>query len=353
MNKKFRDSLINLGETLAMLVLALLVGALMVKISGNDPLEAYSAMLTGAFGKNPLKSQMKIYELLVKVIPLMMVAFAMSIAFKAQLWNIGAGGQFVMGSIASTAVALYVPVPIPFRIALSLAAAIAAGAFWGWLAGWLKVRFNANEVITTLMLSYIANCILLWLINGPMQDPYSDLTQSDVIPEAMFLPRLIGNYRLHSGIFILVFVAVVMCFFWKTPLGYQIELVGQGRKVATYSGANVDRTIQTAMLISGGLAGLAGWIEMFGILHRLFPDIASNYGDISNIIALLGGLNPYGIIASSFFFAVLINGGSSMNRMTNVPYSIVDVIQGLIIIFVIAKVILHRKNSSAAVKKSK
>ena len=94
-----------------------------------------------------------------------------------------------------------------------------------------------------------------------------------------------------------------MCFFWKTPLGYQIELVGQGRKVATYSGINVDMTIQTAMLISGGLAGLAGWIEMFGILHRLFPDIASNYGDISNIIALLGGLNPYGIIASSFFFS--------------------------------------------------
>ncbi len=353
MNKNLKKSLISLGETLGMLVLALLVGALMVRMSGNDPIEAYAAMLSGAFGKNPLKSQMKIYELLVKVIPLMMVAFAMSIAFKAQLWNIGAGGQFVMGAIASTAVALYVPVPIPLRLFLSMAAAIGAGAAWGWLAGWMKVRFNANEVITTLMLGYIANCILLWLINGPMQDPYSDLTQSDIIPEGMFLPRLIGNYRLHSGIFILLFIAIIMCFFWKTPLGYKIDLVGQGKKVATYSGVNVDKTIQIAMLISGGLAGLAGWIEMFGILHRLFPDIASNYGDISNIIALLGGLNPYGIIASSFFFAVLINGGSSMNRMTNVPYSIVDVIQGLIIIFVIAKVILHRKNQSASVKRAK
>ena len=353
MNKKLRQAFINLAETLAMLALALLAGAILVKISGNDPIEAYKAMLTGAFGKNPLKNQMKIYELLVKVIPLMLIAFAMSIAFKAQLWNIGAGGQFVMGSIASTAVALYVPIPIPARIALSLIVAIAAGAAWGWLAGWMKVRFNANEVITTLMLSYIANCILLWLINGPMQDPYSDLTQSDIIPEAMFLPRLVGNYRLHSGIFIMLFVAVIMCFFWKTPLGYRIDLVGQGKKVATYSGVNVGKTIRTAMLISGGIAGLAGWIEMFGILHRLFPDIASNYGDISNIIALLGGLNPYGIIASSFFFAVLINGGSSMNRMTNVPYSIVDVIQGLIIIFVIAKVILHRKNPSASVRKAK
>ena len=353
MNKKLKQGLINLGETLAMLVIALLVGALLVIISGNDPLEAYEAMLTGAFGRNPLKNQMKIYELLVKVIPLMLIAFAMSIAFKAQLWNIGAGGQYVMGAIAAAAVALYIPIPIPARIILSLVAAITAGAFWGWLAGWMKVRFNANEVITTLMLSYIANCILLWLINGPMQDPYSDLTQSDIVPEGMFLPRLVGNYRLHSGIFILLFVIVIMCFFWKTPLGYRIDLIGQGKKVATYSGVNVDRTVQTAMLISGGIAGLAGWIELFGILHRLFPDIASNYGDIANIIALLGGLNPYGIIASSFFFAVLINGGSSMNRMTNVPYSIVDVIQGLIIIFVIAKVILHRKNPSASGKKVK
>ena len=353
MNKKLKQTLITLGETLAMLVIALLVGALLVIISGNDPVEAYEAMLTGAFGKNPLKNQMKIYELLVKVIPLMLMAFAMSIAFKAQLWNIGAGGQFVMGAIASTAVALYVPIPIPARIVLSFVTAIAAGALWGWLAGRLKVRFNANEVITTLMLSYIANCILLWLINGPMQDPYSDLTQSDIIPEEMFLPRLIGNYRLHSGIYILLAVAVIMCFFWKTPLGYRIDLTGQGKKVATYAGVDVDKTIQITMLISGGLAGLAGWIEMFGILHRLFPDIASNYGDIANIIALLGGLNPYGIMASSFFFAVLINGGSSMNRMTEVPYSIVDVIQGLIIIFVIAKVILHRKNLSKTANKAK
>lgn len=353
MNKKLKKSLINLGEALAMLVIALLVGALLVIVSGNDPLEAYEAMLTGAFGRNPLKNQMKIYELLVKVIPLMLLAFAMSIAFKAKLWNIGAGGQYVIGAIASTAVALYVPIPIPARIVLSLVVAIAAGAGWGWLAGWMKVRFNANEVITTLMLSYVANCILLWLINGPMQDPYSDLTQSDAIPEGMFLPRLVGNYRLHYGIFILLIIAIIMCFLWKTPLGYRIDLVGQGRKVATYSGVNVDRTIQLAMLISGGIAGLAGWVEMFGILHRLFPDIASNYGDISNIIALLGGLNPYGIIASSFFFAALINGGSSMNRMTDVPYSIVDVIQGFIIIFVIAKVILHRKNPSATVKNAK
>ena len=353
MNKKLKSTLINLAETLAMLLLALLIGALLVIISGNNPLEAYQAMLTGAFGANPLKNQMKLYELLVKVIPLMMLAFAISVAFKAQLWNIGASGQFVMGAIASAAVALYVQVPFPIRIVLSIIAAVAAGAFWCWLAAWMKIRFNANEVITTLMLSYIANCILLWLINGPMQDPYSDLTQSDIVPQEMFLPRLVGNYRLHSGIYILIAVIIFICILWKTPLGYRIDLIGQGKKVSTYSGVNVNRTIQTAMLISGGIAGLAGWIELFGILHRLFPDIASNYGDIANIIALMGGLNPYGIIVSSFFFAVLINGGASMNRMTNVPYSIVDVIEGLIIIFVIAKEVLHRKYISASNRKVK
>ena len=155
----------------------------------------------------------------------------------------------------------------------------------------------------------------------------------------MKLTRLFGTYRLHSGIFLLLVVVVIMLFFWRTSLGYRIDLVGQGRKVATYAGLPVDRTIITTMLISGLLSGLAGWIETFGIQYRILDGIEANYGDISNIIALLGELNPVGIIASALFFAVLLVGGASMQRMTDVPYSVVDVVQGLIIIFVVAKVI--------------
>jgi simple sugar transport system permease protein len=225
---------------------------------------------------------------------------------------------------------------------------VAAGALWAGLAGWMKVRFNANEVITTLMLTYVANCFLLYLVNGPMQDPSSDLSQSAMVPEAMKLARLIGTYRLHSGIFLLALVCILMCFFWRTSLGYSIDLVGQGRKVATYAGIPVDRTILVTMLLSGGLAGLAGWIETFGIQYRILDGIAANYGDIANIIALLGALNPFGIMASALFFAALMVGGASMQRMTEVPYSVVDVIQGLIIIFVVAKALFRFRRSGRA-----
>lgn len=333
----------EVGSTVVMLAVALAVGAVLVVLSGNSPAEAYAAMLKGAFG-----SPQKLCEVLVKLVPILLMGFGISIAFRAQLWNIGSGGQFVMGSIAATAVALYVDVPVALRVPLSFAAAVAAGALWAGLAGWMKVRFNANEVITTLMLTYVANCFLLYLVNGPMQDPSSDLSQSAMVPEAMKLARLIGTYRLHSGIFLLALVCILMCFFWRTSLGYSIDLVGQGRKVATYAGIPVDRTILVTMLLSGGLAGLAGWIETFGIQYRILDGIAANYGDIANIIALLGALNPFGIMASALFFAALMVGGASMQRMTEVPYSVVDVIQGLIIIFVVAKALFRFRRSGRA-----
>ena len=187
------------------------------------------------------------------------------------------------------------------------------------------------------MLTYIADLFLAYLLNGPMQDPASDLTQSALVPEEMRLARLIGNYRLHSGIFLLVAVIIFMIFFWHTTIGYRIDLIGQGKKVATYAGVNVKRTAMITMLISGAFAGLAGWIETFGIQHRILTGIAGDYGNIATIIALLGSLNVYGIIASACFFSILLCGGASMQRMTDVPYSVVNIIQGLIIILVIAR----------------
>lgn len=319
---------------------ALVVGALLVMLTGNSPAEAYGAMLNGAFG-----STQKLCELGVKFIPIAMIAFGISIAFRGQLWNIGAGGQFIMGSIAATVVALYVPGPYFLRSILSLIAAMAAGGLWAMLAGWLKVKFNANEVITTLMLSYVAEYFLAYLVYGPMMDPSGELAQSELVPEAMKLPKLIGTYRLHAGIFIMLLVIVIMFFFWRTSLGYRIDLVGQGRKVATYAGIRVNRMILTTMLLSGALAGLAGWIETFGIQFRILEGIAGDYGDIGNVIALLGGLAPLGIVISSAFFSVLLVGGASMQRMTEVPYSIVEVIQGLIIIFVIARAVFQTKGN--------
>ena len=177
----------------------LVLGGVLVLLTGNSPMEAYAAIVRGAFG-----SPQKICELFTKLIPILIMAFGVSIAYRAQLWNIGAGGQFIMSSISATAVALYIPIPIPLRMILSFIVAIAAGALWAGIAAWLKNKFNANEVITTLMLTYIADYFLMYLVNGPMQDPASDLTQSALIPDEMRLARLFGTYRLHSGIFLLI-----------------------------------------------------------------------------------------------------------------------------------------------------
>ena len=332
MNLNTKKAAIQVLGTVCMILIALILGGILVTLTGNSPMDAYAAIIRGAFG-----SPQKICELFVKLIPILTMAFGVSIAFRAQLWNIGAGGQFIMSSIAATAVALYVPVPFAIRIPLSLVCSVAAGALWAAIAGWLKNKFNANEVITTLMLTYIADYFLMYLVNGPMQDPASDLTQSALIPDEMHLARLFGTYRLHTGIFLLIVVIIVMIFFWRTTIGFRINLIGQGKKVATYAGVNVKRTVMATMLISGAFAGLAGWIETFGIQYRILTGIAADYGNVATIIALLGSLNVYGIIASAAFFAILLCGGASMQRMTEVPYSVVNVIQGLIIILVIAR----------------
>jgi len=332
MNEKTRKTATNAFGTICMILIALILGGILVYLTGNSPFEAYGAMLRGAFS-----SPQRICELFVKLIPILLMAFGVSIAYKAQLWNIGAEGQFIMSSIAATAVALYINIPIPVRFILSFIASLAAGALYAGLAGYLRNRFGANEVITTMMLNSIASYFLMYLVNGPMQDPTTDLSQSPLVPESMFFARLIGNYRLHIGIFILLAVTIMMCFFWKSSVGYRINLIGQGEMVATYAGINVKQTVMTTMMISGAFAGLAGWIETFGIQHRILDGIAADYGNISTIIALLGSLNVYGIIASACFFSVLLCGGASMQRMTEVPYSVVNVIQGLIIILVIAR----------------
>lgn len=341
MAPKYQKMLRQILITIGLVAGALVVGAFLVFISGNSPVEAYGAMVNGAFG-----STQKLCELGVKFIPITLIAFGISIAFRAQLWNIGATGQFIMGSIAATVVALYMPGPDFLKSIVSIVAAIVAGGGWAMLAGWCKIKFNANEVITTLMLSYVAQFFLAYLVYGPMMDPSAELAQSALVPEAMELPRLIGNYRLHAGIFIVLVVIIMMLLFWKTTLGYRIDLVGQGKKVATYAGIRVNPTILLTMFISGSLAGLAGWIETFGIQFRILEGIASNYGDIGNVIALLGGLAPVGILLSSGFFAILLVGGASMQRMTDVPYAIVEVIQGLIIVFIIARTAFNGKDNT-------
>lgn len=337
MNRKIINSIKQFVVAVLTIVLALLVGAILVKVSGNDPMEAYTTLFRGAFG-----SKARISEVFVKMIPLSLMALGVSIAYKAQLWNIGANGQLTIGAILAILPGIYLGLPAFILIPLSMILAAVGGGLWCGLAAWLKNRFNANEVITTLMLNYIATYLLAFLVYGPMMDPDGGgFPQSKVLPDVYHLPLFSGQMRIHAGIFVAIVVIIFMFFFWRTKLGVKIDLIGQGDKIATYSGVNVKRTVVAAMVISGAINGLAGWNEVYGVQYRLLEGLSSGYGDIATIIALLGGLNPLGIVIASFFFSALLVGGATMQRMTEVPYSIVDIIQGLVIVFVIARTAIH------------
>lgn len=333
MKSKIKNTVANTTAAILTIVLALFIGGILIAISGNSPLEAYETLFQGAFG-----SKLRISETFVKMIPLTLIALGTSIAFRSQLWNIGGDGQFIMGAILSTAVGLYSGLPTWLVLPLSVVFAAIGGALWAGFAGWIRTKFNANEVITTLMLNYVATYFLAFLVYGPMQDPEGyDYPQTAVLADELHLPLFSGGLRIHMGIFVAIIAVILVILFWKSTQGFKTDLVGQGNMISQYAGLNVRRTIVITMMLSGALAGLAGWTEVYGVQYRLLEGVSSGYGNLAVVIALLGGLNPIGICVASFFFSALLVGGATMQRMTEVPYSVVDVVQGLIIIFVITR----------------
>jgi len=333
MPRQFKNIINQILMAVLTIALALLIGAVLIAISGNEPIEAYKTLIAGAFG-----SKQRFSETMVKTIPLMMMALGTSIAFKAQLWNIGGDGQFIFGAILSIIVGLYSGFPAFLVLPVSMVFAIIGGGLWAGLAGWLKVKFNANEVITTLMLNYVASYFLSFLVYGPLKDPKGfDFPQTEMLSEEVQLPLFATGIRVHAGLFIGIAALIIMIFFWKSTFGFKIDLIGQGDPISRYAGINVKKTIVITMMLSGAFAGLAGWNEVYGVQYRLLDGLVSGYGNLAVVIALLGGLHPVGICISAFFFSALLTGGATMQRMTEIPYSIVDIIQGLVIVFIITR----------------
>jgi simple sugar transport system permease protein len=323
---------------------ALLVGAVLILVSGYDPIAAYLSLLNGAFGGMGHFS-----ETLVKAIPLLLMGLAMSIAFKNSFWNIGGDGQFIAGAVFATWTALNFPyLPSAILAIFCFTAGFVGGAVWCLIAGILKVRFKINEVISTLMLNYIASYGLMYLIRGPMKDRSSEIAtgqvfpQTALIPEKLFLSILIERTRLHAGIFVVAAVFILVWLIWRSRIGFEIELSGANKEAAQYAGINVHRIIILTSILSGGLAGLVGWSEVFGIYHRLLDAITSGYGFLGIVTAILGGLQPLGILVSSLLFSALTVGGNAMERATGVTSSVVSVIIGLIIILLLVRVALQR-----------
>jgi ABC-type uncharacterized transport system permease subunit len=334
----------------ASFVLALLFGAVLLVLAGADPLQTYRAMLEGAFGTPEQWRQGEFYSLtetLVKATPLMLTGLGVSIAFRMLFWNIGAEGQLVMGGFAAGAVALWGPTLLPFippwaYLPLMVVAGMLGGALWGLIPAMLKAYLRVNEIITTLMLNYIAILWVQHLYYGPWKDPKGyGFPGTAQFPEYAWLPRLTG--RLHWG---LILALIAAAFIWlvldRTRWGYEIRLIGENQAAARYAGISIARNIILVMLLSGGLAGLAGMSEVAGISHRLQQGLAVGYGFTAIIVAWLAKLNPWGVILVSILLAALLVGGDQIQIVMGLPASMALVLQGAILFFMLGGDIFTR-----------
>lgn len=319
-------------------VLALLAGAVFLSLSGGSPWEIYQVMFSGAFG-----STFGLAQTVVNAVPLLLTGLAVSIAFRMLLWNIGAEGQFYMGAFAASWVALFHPHSSPWLVVPGMIlAGFIGGALWGLMAALPKALWGVNETLTTLMLNYVAILWVNYLVYGPWRDPAGfNFPLSAPFNPAFTLPE-IGSSRIHVGIFIALGAAVLVYIILKhTAWGYEIRVIGESRSSARYAGIDVFRNILLVLMVSGGLSGIAGYLEVAGITHRLQASISPGYGYTAIIIAWLSKLNPWAMIAVSLLFGGFIVGGYNM-QTSGLPAATVSMLQGAILFFVLAGEILTR-----------
>ncbi|MBD0383369.1 ABC transporter permease [Paenibacillus sedimenti] len=318
--------------TIVSIALALLVCGVFIALNGMNPMTVYAKMLIGAFG-----SSFGITETFVKAIPLLLCGIGVSIAYRISVWNIGAEGQFLAGAMAATAVTIYFPhLPMYISIPFMVVASIAAGGIWGLLTAIPRTYFQVNELITSLMLNYVAMLGLNYAVFGPWKDPKGfNFPGSPMFTAAQSLPTF-GTSRLHMGVVFAIAAVLLYAFVIRfTRWGYELRLIGANGEAARNAGIRISRHVLVVMIISGGLAGLAGMSEVSGIAHRLMYGISPGYGYTAIIVAWLAKLNPAGLVISSVLFGGLIVGGYSVQTI-GLPSSISSMIQGAILFFLIA-----------------
>jgi general nucleoside transport system permease protein len=316
------------------LLLAMVIGAVPLLWMKINPLVAYKSIFVGAFGDT-----YGISETLVKAIPLLLCGLAVALPLRANLWNIGGEGQFMMGAFGASVVALYLPhLPGGVLIPLMIGAGFLCGMFWGLIPGILNARFKISEIIVTLMLNYVGLNWVAYLVYGPLRDRegYSNFPVTPKFVKHAWFPRF-PKTRLHIGLLLAIVVAVVLyIILTKTKVGYEIRVVGANPNVARYGGINTMKITLLTMAFAGGIAALAGVGDVAALHHQLRRDIAVGYGYTAIPVALLGKGHPLGIILSSVLFAGMLVGGSNMQQDLGVPVSLVSVIQALVVLFVIA-----------------
>lgn len=327
------------------IVAAFVVAGIFFALFGVPPIEAYGTILRGALG-----SWHGFAETLRRAIPLLLIGVGLTVAFRALFWNIGADGQLLLGTAAATWVALFSGLHGPIVIPAMFVAGFIAGALWGLIPAVLKAKLGINDVITTLMMNYIAMYLIMWLIHGPWKGPtMRGFAYTDKFPQAAQIPTIAGTH-VHWPTLVLGIVLAVAAYILvnRTKMGFEIRVVGENPHAARFAGISRLKTTLVVMLISGGLAGLAGVGEVAGVHMRLLDpnQISMGYGYTAIIVAWLARKNPLAVIITALFFGILMAGGDVIKVSLQLPFQLIDVFNGLIMFFLIgSELLMHYKIS--------
>jgi len=304
-----------------------------------NPFEAYYYFLI-----DPLAGRVSFLEVLVKSTPLILTGIAVTVAFVAGYYNIGAEGQLYAGALVAAWLGTVLEgVSTPVAILVMVSGGFIAGMIWALIPALLRVYLNVDEVVTTLLTNSIILFIISAILNGPWRDPQSGWPQSPEIAEAARLPQLAERSRLHFGFVIaLVAVAVIWFILTRTGFGLKLRAVGLGKEGARFAGIHVKRTMLLAALISGGLAGIAGYVEVAGIQYHLIGELSPGYGYTGIIIATMGGLNALAVAASGLFFGLVETGAQTVSRALGVPVYLGEITQATMLLVILGMFLLQR-----------
>ena len=316
------------------LAITVLIGVALFVLLGKDPVRGLQA-----FFWEPIKSGYALGELAMKATPLLLVALGLAVCFRSNVWNIGAEGQFVMGAIAAGGLALLADKNTgPWIVPAILVAGVLGGMLWAGIVAFLRDRFNANETLVSLMLVYVAEQLINWLVYGPWKDPMGyNFPQSKTFDRVTQIPKLIDGMRMNIGVVLaLLGAGVLWVFLARTRAGFALQVSGLAPAAALYAGFSSRRARWTALLISGGAAGLAGALEVAGPMGQLTPYVPAGYGFAAIIVAFVGRLHPVGMIFSAILMSMFYIGGELAQSRLGLPKSLTGVFQGLLLFALLA-----------------
>ena len=316
------------------LLITVVIGVILFAALGKDPVRGLQV-----FFWEPIKSGYAIGELLVKATPLLIIALGLAVCFRSNVWNIGAEGQFVVGAIAAGGVALLAGKGTgPWIVPVILMAGVLGGMLWAGIVAWLRDVCNANEILVSLMLVYVATLTLVYLVTGPWKDPMGyNFPQSKTFEAVTQIPRLVKGSRVSIGVLIaLGGVALLWVFLFRTRAGFAQQVGGLAPAAARYAGFSARRALWTALLVSGGAAGLAGALEVAGPIGQLTPYVPAGYGFAAIIVAFVGRLHPVGMVFSALLMSMFYIGGELAQSRLGLPKSLTAVFQGLLLFSLLA-----------------